>query len=53
MTAYFLDSGTLVKRYVPETGTGWVRTITTPSAGHTILVAQMMPADDYPSPFHT
>ena len=45
MTAYYLDSSALVKRYVPETGTGWVRTITTPSAGHTILVAQMMQAE--------
>ena len=45
MTAYFLDSSALVKRYVPETGTGWVRTITTPNAGNTILVAQMMQAE--------
>ena len=45
MTAYFLDSSALVKRYVPETGTAWVRTITTPSAGNSILVARMMPAE--------
>jgi uncharacterized protein len=45
VTAYFLDSSALVKRYVPETGTAWVRTITTPSAGNTILVAQMLPAE--------
>ena len=50
MTAYFLDSSALVKRYVPEPGTGWVRTVTTPSAGHTLLVAQMMPVEDSPSP---
>ena len=43
--AYVLDSSALVKRYVPETGTAWVRTITTPSAGNTILVARMMPAE--------
>jgi uncharacterized protein len=45
VTAYFLDSSALVKRYVPETGTVWVRTITTPSAGNTILVARMMQAE--------
>jgi hypothetical protein len=36
----------LVKRYVPETGTAWVRTISTPSAGNTVLVAQTMQAED-------
>lgn len=37
MTAYFLDSSALVKRYVAEMGTVWVRAITAPSAAHTIL----------------
>jgi hypothetical protein len=27
-TAYFVDSSALVKRYVVETGTAWVRSIT-------------------------
>jgi hypothetical protein len=45
VTAYFLDSSALVKRYVPEPGTAWVRTITTPSADNTVLVAQMIPAE--------
>lgn len=26
MTVYFCDSSTLVKRYITEKGTGWVRT---------------------------
>src|SRR5258705_12171711 len=43
MTAYFLDSSALVKRYVTEIGTIWIRTISSPSAGHTILVAQITP----------
>ncbi len=41
MTAYFLDSSALVKRYVPEQGTAWVRTITAPGAGHSIIIAQV------------
>jgi predicted nucleic acid-binding protein len=41
VTAYFLDSSTLVKRYVTETGSSWVRSITTKSAGHTIFVAEI------------
>jgi len=28
VTAYFLDSSALVKRYVIETGTAWVRSLT-------------------------
>ena len=40
----FRDRAALVKRYVPEPGIAWVRTMTAPSAEHTILVAQMMPA---------
>jgi predicted nucleic acid-binding protein len=40
----FRDRAALVKRYVPEPGTAWVRPMTAPSAGHAILVAQMMPA---------
>jgi len=45
MTAYFFDSSALVKRYVTENGTIWVRSITSPSAGHTILVAQIAPIE--------
>jgi predicted nucleic acid-binding protein len=45
MTAYFLDSSALVKRYVAEIGTIWARAITAPSAGHTILIAQIAPIE--------
>ncbi len=45
MTAYFLDSSAVVKRYVPEQGTAWVRALTMPSAGNTIIVARMMQAE--------
>jgi len=35
----------LVKRYVLEVGTVWVRALTTPTAGHTLIIAQMTPAE--------
>lgn len=41
MTSYFVDSSALVKRYVPERGTVWIRSITSRSTGHTIVVAQI------------
>ena len=37
----FLDSSALIKRYITEQGTTWVRSITLPSAGHTIILAQV------------
>jgi predicted nucleic acid-binding protein len=39
VTHYFLDSSALIKRYVAEQGTAWVRAIAQPSAGNTIVVA--------------
>jgi uncharacterized protein len=39
VTHYFLDSSALIKRYVAEQGTAWVRAISLPSAGNTIVVA--------------
>jgi hypothetical protein len=50
VTAYFLNSSALVTRYVPEPGTAWVRTITMPNARNTIVVAQMMQAEESHSP---
>jgi predicted nucleic acid-binding protein len=41
MTAYFLDSSALVKRYVVETGTAWVQSITDLNQGNLILIAQI------------
>lgn len=31
MAAYFLDTSTVVKRYVHETGTAWVQALTDPA----------------------
>jgi hypothetical protein len=37
--AYFLDSSALVKRYVIETGTGWVRRLTRQNPSSVIYIA--------------
>ena len=41
MAAYFFDSSAIVKRYVREVGTAWVRDITEPVAGHRLYVARL------------
>ncbi|MGH7965044.1 MAG: type II toxin-antitoxin system VapC family toxin [Candidatus Binatia bacterium] len=41
MAAYFFDSSALVKRYVVESGTQWVRGLCEPAAGHTIYIARI------------
>jgi uncharacterized protein len=41
MTQYFLDSSALIKRYVVEPGTTWVRSLTNRGSGHTVLIAQI------------
>jgi predicted nucleic acid-binding protein len=39
--AYFVDSSALVKRYVQEDGTAWVRRLTRRSAGRRIYLARI------------
>lgn len=41
MTAYFLDSSALVKRYVSETGSAWIQQIADPLTGNELLIAQI------------
>ena len=41
MAAYVFDSSAVVKRYVRETGTAWVLSLTDPGAGHAIYVARI------------
>ena len=41
MTQYFLDSSALIKRYVIEPGTTWVRSLTNHSSGNTAIIAQI------------
>lgn len=39
MSYLFLDSSALIKRYLTETGSDWVTTLTDPSGDNTIMVA--------------
>lgn len=41
MSVYFFDSSAIVKRYVNETGTAWVKSITNPLAGNRIHIARI------------
>lgn len=41
MVAYFLDSSALLKRYISETGSSWIQSLTAESAGHLVIVAQI------------
>ena len=41
MAAYFVDSSALVKRYVQESGTAWVRGLTRHSPSTTICIARI------------
>lgn len=39
MTSYFLDSSALVKRYITEQGSKWIRSLTLPRARNIIFIA--------------
>ena len=41
MTQCFLDSSALIKRYVVESGTPWIRSLTIRSSGNTVIMAQI------------
>ncbi len=41
MTALYLDTSALVKRYLVETGTAWIRTLLDPSAGNTVVISEV------------
>lgn len=41
MAAYIFDTSGIVKRYVAETGTAWVQTLTDPAAGHVVYLARI------------
>lgn len=41
MSNYYLDSSALAKRYLPETGTVWIRGLIAPISGHTIWIAEI------------
>ncbi len=41
MADYFLDTSAVVKRYVQETGTAWIRTLAAPATGHFLYLARI------------
>jgi predicted nucleic acid-binding protein len=41
MTQYFFDSSALIKRYVVEPGTIWVRSLTRRRSGNTVIIAHI------------
>jgi uncharacterized protein len=41
VTVYFCDSSTLVKCYVQERGSAWMRTLLDPTAGHHLYLASI------------
>lgn len=47
MSTYYLDTSALGKRYVDETGSGWIRALTTPAAGHALLTARISMVEMY------
>jgi uncharacterized protein len=42
---FYLDASAVVKRYSPETGTAWVKSLTDPGAGHTIVLGEITLAE--------
>lgn len=45
MSLFYFDSSALVKRYLTETGSAWVNTLTDPAAGHTIVIGKITPVE--------
>lgn len=41
MSAYFLDTSALAKRYIHENGSQWIETIVDPVASHSLIVARL------------
>ena len=41
MSLYFLDSSALVKRYVEEPGSAWIRALAAPGAGNYLIIARV------------
>ena len=45
MAAYFLDTSTVVKRYIQEVGTTWVQALAAPTAGNDLFLARITLAE--------
>jgi uncharacterized protein len=42
---FYLDASAVVKHYRPETGSGWVKALTDPMAGHTLVLGEITLAE--------
>ncbi len=45
MAVYFLDTSTIVKRYVQEIGTAWVQALAAPTNGHSLFLVRIALAE--------
>ena len=45
MSHFYLDASAVVKRYSPETGTAWIKSLTNPGAGYTIVLGEITLAE--------
>jgi predicted nucleic acid-binding protein len=45
VTAFFLDSSALIKRYITEQGTAWVRALCASAAGNSLLISAITPVE--------
>ena len=45
MPECFLNTSTVLKRYVQETGTPWVQALAAPTAGHSLIIVRITLAE--------
>ena len=45
MAEFFLDTSTVLKRYVLETGTPWLQALAAPAAGHSLIIVRITLAE--------
>ncbi len=45
MAVYFFDSSGIVKNYISEQGSSWVKTLVDPAAGNTLYLAEITGAE--------
>ena len=45
MSHFYLDASVVVKRYSPESGSVWVKALTDPTAGHTLVLGEITIAE--------
>jgi uncharacterized protein len=47
MSILYFDTSAVAKRYMPETGTNWVRKQTASNTGNDVVIAQITPVELY------